>query len=155
MTTQGIAIALGNGIKFKGYSFSFTDLQTTAGAGAKTFNVTTLTQGSFILYIRVKHSVAFAGGALSAMTVSIGKSGAATNFFVAAFNVFQAVADTTLSETATPAIGQLSSCTVTITFTPTGDTCANVTAGIVQVDIAQANVTTPTYTGLYSSGAVL
>jgi len=85
----------------------------------------TIPQGSFILYTRVKASTPFTGGSLSAMTVSLGKSGSANNFFTQAYNVFQAVADGTLQETFAQPNGQLSSYTPTVTFTPTGDTLAH------------------------------
>jgi len=144
---------LGTGVKFKGYSLSFNDF-TTAGL-TQTFTLTTLAQGSFIFYIRVKHSVAFAGPSVTAMKVRVGKSGGTTNFFANDFDVFQAVADSTLLEVMTPPMGQLSAATITATFTAVGANVNVCTAGIVQIDICAAAVTTPTATSQYSSTNVL
>lgn len=156
MTRQGLATNLGGGVCLDSFQFTFTDLQGTSGAGAKTFNLynilsgppyytsiaTTFPQGSMIMEMRVKHSVAFSGGSLTGMTVSVGKTGGAVNFFTPAFNVFQAVADGTLQETFAIPMGQLSPVTPTVTFTPTGDTCANCTAGVVNIDVLWCKVTT-------------
>jgi hypothetical protein len=103
----------------------------------------TFPQGSFLLYMRVKHSTSFTGGSLTGMTVSVGKSGGTTNFFTQPFNVFQAVADTTIQETFAQPMGQLSAVTPQVTFTPTGDTLAHCTAGVLNIDVAMFRVTTP------------
>lgn len=159
MTQQGLAGNLGGTIQFWSIQFTYVDLQgtSTASGVANTFNLynqlygppynqsvaMTIPQGSFILYTRVKASTPFAGGSLSAMTVSLGKSGSANNFFTQAYDVFQAVADGTLQETFAQPNGQLSSYTPTVTFTPTGDTLAHCTAGVLNIDIALFLTTTP------------
>jgi hypothetical protein len=159
MTQQGLAGNLGGSIQFWSFQFNYLDLQgtTTASGVAYTFNLynqlsgppyntsvaMTIPQGSFILYTRVKHSTPFTGGSLTGMTVSVGKLGAANNFFTQAFNVFQAVADGTLQETFAQPNGQLSTYTPTVTFTPTGDTLAHCTAGVLNIDVAIFPVTTP------------
>jgi hypothetical protein len=40
-------------------------------------------------------------------------------------------------------MGQLTSVTPTVTFTPTGDKLANCTAGVLNIDMSVAVVTTP------------
>ena len=159
MTQQGLATNLGGAIQFWSFQFTYNDLtsQTSASGVAATLNLYnalsgppyntsvafTLGQGSFILYTRVKHSTPFTGGSLTGMTVSVGKSSGAANFFTQAFNVFQSVADGTLQETFAQPMGQLTSVTPTVTFTPTGDKLANCTAGVLNIDMAVAVVTTP------------
>ena len=159
MTQQGLATNLGGAIQFWSFQFTYSDLAGNAAASgvAATLNLyntlsgppyntttaMTFPQGSFIIYTRVKHSTPFTGGSISAMTVSVGKSGGAVNFFTQAFNVFQSVADGTLQETFAQPMGQLSATTPTVTFTPTGDKVANCTAGVLNIDIAVAMVTTP------------
>jgi hypothetical protein len=119
MTRQGLATGLGSLVQFWSYQFTYADL-TTAGL-TQTLNLynilsgppyntsiaLALKQGSVILYIRVKHSVAFSGTGITAMKLRVGKSGGATNFFTPDFDVFQAVADGTLQETALVPMGRL------------------------------------------------
>jgi len=171
MTRQGLATGLGSLVNFWSYQFTFNDFANLAGGSgvAATLNLFNLLsgppyntsialvykQGSVILYIRVKHSVAFSGGGLTGLTVSVGKTGGATNFFTPAFNIFQAVADGTLQETYSPAMGQLSAVTPTVTFTPTGAALQAITAGVVNIDVLLAEVTTTLITSGQSSNAVL
>lgn len=131
------------------FEFTYLDLQGTSGSGAKSFNLfqnatdtVSFPANSMILGVRAKHSVAFAGGSLSAMTLLVGKSGT-TNFFTSAFDIFAAVATTTVQETALFKMGQVAALAVLATFTPTGDTCANCTAGAVIVDIFHWSCSTP------------
>ena len=141
---------------FKSYQYTFTDLNGTTGTGVQTFTMDTLPQGSVILYVRVKHSVAFACSGTSTITPSVGKSAALT-YFSTGLDVCQAVADTTLAETYATAMSKLSAMTLLLTFTPgtIGATLASATAGVVNIDILYAPALTPTFTSLYSSGAVL
>lgn len=170
MTRTNLVPQFGQVVQFMSYQFGSADL--TAAATTQTItllanpasNVSgitggspnlTLNQGSLILYIRIKHSVAFAGTSWTACTVSVGKSGGATNYFAPAFNIFQAVADGTLQETVMPPMGQLSACTLTVTFTSTGGNLNVCTAGTVNIDILALPVSTPTFTAAYFSGQVL
>jgi hypothetical protein len=74
------------------------------------------------------------------MTVSVGKSGTAT-YFTSTQDIFAAVADGTVQETALFKHGQFTALAVIATFTPTGDTCSAATAGSVAIDIAFLNTT--------------
>jgi hypothetical protein len=76
------------------------------------------------------------------MTVSLGSSGGSATQFTSAYDVYQAVADGTLQETATPAMGKLSAVTPTVTFTPTGANCSVCTAGVVNIDVFLCPITT-------------
>ena len=167
MTRQGLATGLGSLVQFWSFQFTYNDL-TTAGTSqtldlydilsGPPYNTTTalsLHTGSAILYIRVKHSVAFSGTGITAMKVRVGKSGGATNFFTTDFDVYQAVADGTLQETSLVPMGQLSGVTPTVTFTSVGGNVKAATAGVVNIDILWAEVTTTNTTPGQSSTAVL
>lgn len=144
MTKQDLAAQYGAGIRTVRFTITYKDLQLTSGSGAKSITIAdqnnptnsfTLPAGSKIMGVVVKQSVAFSGGSLSAMTVSLGVSGATTRF-TSAYDIFAAVADTTLQETAMFKSGQGSTISALLaTFTPTGDTCASCTAGSVDITI--------------------
>jgi len=72
----------------------------------------------------------------------IGAQSGTTNFFTSAFDIFAAVTDTNVQETALFKHGNKAALPVLATFTPTGDTCAAATAGQVDIDVAFMNVTT-------------
>jgi hypothetical protein len=167
MTRQGLATGLGSLVQFWSFQFTYADL-TTAGL-TQTLNLynilsgppyntsiaLALKQGSVVLYIRVKHSVAFSGTGITAMKLRVGKSGGVTNFFTPDFDVFQAVADGTLQETALVPMGQLSGVTPTVTFTSVGGNVNAATAGVVNIDVLLAEVTTTLTTPGQTSTAVL
>src|SRR5262252_1185393 len=137
MIKNTINVAVGAGPQMRGYSISASGTSdlTTAGA-TQAITLDTLYQGSVVLYVRIKHSTAFSGGGLTALTVSVGKSGGSATFFAPAFNIFQAVADGTLQENvATNGMGQLSAVTIQANFTATGANLSAITAGTVQIDI--------------------
>ena len=136
-----LASQMGAGPKFRRFTYTYADLQAISGSGAKSLTMFTTQQDSIILGVRVKQNVAFAGGSLSAMTLLVGKSGT-TNFFTSAADIFAAVADTTVQETALFKHGQKTGLAILVTFTPTGDTVAAATAGSVDVDIWYIDCTT-------------
>lgn len=156
MQITDLAINHGGQVSLRKFTITYLDLQATSGAGAKALTlVETSSPGpsgspvvfafpkeSIVLGVQVHHTVAFSGGSLSAMTVSLGKSGSAT-LFTAAQDIFQAVADTTVQETALFKLGQITALTPAATFTPTGDSCSSATAGSVDIKVAFLNVTTP------------
>ncbi len=89
---------------------------------------------SKILSISVKASTAFAGGALSAMTVSIGDSSGVA-FYTLAFDIFAAVSDTNFQDTDMYKSSTFAARDVLARFTSTGDTMDNVTAGDVEITV--------------------
>ena len=133
------------------FQISYADLAATSGTGAKTWTLGTLSVGAIIEYIRVKSSVAFSGGALSALVLRVGKSGGVTDFFVKDFDIMQAVYDGALVETFAPASGQLSAVTLAATLTPTGAACSVATAGVVNIDVLVTEVQTPATMPQYGS----
>jgi len=154
MTTSNLQMQFGQVMAFR--SYQLTNADCTAAATTQTITLDTFNQGSVILYARIKHSVAFAGTAITAVTLSLGKSGGSTTFFLSAFNVFQTPADGTLEEAViTTGMGQLSACKLTATFTSVGGNLSAMTAGTVNIDVLVVPVSTPTYVGAYTSGQVL
>lgn len=144
MQTSDIALNLGGGATYRKFTFTFADLQTTSGSGAKALSLAqSIPSHGKVLGVYVKPTVAFAGGSLSAMTISIGKTGGSATLLTSAFDIFAAVSDTALQETALFKSAQDLAVPLSATFTPTGDTCANCTAGSVDVYIFFLNVTTP------------
>ena len=106
----------------------------TAGT-SQAANLFQLPAGAMIHATRIKHSVAFAGGAISAYTVAVGISGTA-NKYAAAFNVHQAVGNTAFQDSTPSALGAetLASATQIIaTATSTGANTNAATAGSVDV----------------------
>lgn len=135
----------GPGIVANRFVVTFSDL-TTAGS-AQTLNLPTLGAGfggstptvpvaTMIMFVRIKHTTAFSGGGLSGMTVSVGSSAGSATTFAAAFNVFQAVANTTFQAAAASNLAATYAAdTITVTFTATGGNVNAATAGSVNVDI--------------------
>lgn len=114
-----------------GNAISHTAFQT----GATTNNITlfTLLAGGIIHAVKIKHSTAFAGGVISAYTLSVGIAGTLAKY-ATAFDVFQVVSATAYqlsnsfggeSHTATTAIK--------IAATSTGANLSASTAGVVDV----------------------
>ena len=167
MTRQGLATNLGGNLQFWSFQFLYSDLTSQSGASAtldlydiltgppyNTSTAMTFPKGSVILYIRVKASVAFAGTAITSLKIRMGKSGGTTNFFTPDFELTTTVADGTLQETFATPMGQLSATTPQVTFTAVGGNLSALTAGVVNIDVLLAPVTTPTTTP-YSSTNVL
>lgn len=96
-----------------------------------------------ILGVYVKASVAFTGtGPLSALTVSVGNAVSNTEF-TAAFDIFQAVADTTIQETALFKAGRQTASQVFARFTSTGGNLNVLLTGSVDIFVLFMDVTTP------------
>jgi hypothetical protein len=151
MTKKDFALQYGNGLRLTVFNISFVDLQGISGSGAQPLTLQDqdnptkafgFPQYSKILAITVKPTVTFAGGALSALSMSLGVTGAITRFTAAYTGLFSAVADTTLQETFGIASGQYSTiASVIATFTPTSDVLKNATAGNVEISILWADIT--------------
>lgn len=160
MTVTEIPSQLGSGVRQLRISIFSTDLASFTTAGAKTFNILgvggfstgsgsnpgtlVIPQSGKILGVQQHLITSFSGGALSAMTSSIGKSGGSATAVTAPFDIFQAAGDTVVQETGLFYSGQKSSWTVNVTFTPTGDVLSNCTAGQVDIFIVYLSVSDPT-----------
>lgn len=87
--------------------------------------------------LKVKHSVAFSGGILSAMTVSVGDSSSDT-FYSGTFDIFQAVADDKDQDTPFFGSSTFAARDVFGHFIATDDTMDDVTVGSVDFMICWA-----------------
>lgn len=115
------------------FVLTYSDL--TAAATTQTIDLMSLPQGCIVKTVRIKHTVAFAGGSLSSMTVSVGSSAGSATTFKAAFDCFQAVAATSL--VCAPATAQFATYAAdTLQCKFTGSHAVNTaTAGSVFIDV--------------------
>jgi len=139
MVTAYLAANLGGFVEYRKFSLTYADL-TTAGT-TQTIALFTLPANAKILGVYQKHSVAFAGGSLSSMTVSVGSAIGATQF-TATFDVFQAVADTTVQETAMFKSGTAAAQVVNSYWTGSHNV-NTATAGALDICVLFLNVSTP------------
>lgn len=140
MQTTDLALRLGAGLSLKRFIVVESDL--TAAATSEAITLFTLKKGDAILGIRIKHSTAFAGGSVSAMTVSVGSTSAGAAGYASAFDIFQAVGATTFQMTSAFNAGTYADEATTATFTATGDNVVNLTAGQVEIDVLIMDVST-------------
>ena len=96
--------------------------------GASTTSTLGLPAGSVIHAVKIKHSAAFAGGSLSALTVQVGNVGDPDKY-AAPFNLMQAPGADVLAVNNTIGVDT----NVYATFTATGDTLDHLTNGAVDV----------------------
>lgn len=175
MIRNDVGLGLNGGLAYVKFTLTYSDLSTAGlsqsinlqqnpipgGAVAITPAVNfQIPQGGVLLGVRIHHTTAFSGGAITAMTVSVGKSGS-NAFFASAFDVFQAVGDTTLQETSLFKAGGINAVPVTATFTSIGANVNAATAGSVDIYLCLLNVsqssgpsTTPGQAGLSSGSGV-
>lgn len=95
----------------------------------------TLPAGGRVTGVAIKHSTAFTGGGLSAMTVSVGVSGTVTAYSISAFDIFQAVANTTMLLADNFNSTTNASQTVIAQFNSTGANVSAATAGSVDLEV--------------------
>lgn len=77
-------------VGWKSVTLTYAQLQ--AAANTKQVTAFSLPAGFILMGAAIKHSIAFAGGAISAVTLDLGTVGT-PDLFLTAFDVFQAVAD--------------------------------------------------------------
>lgn len=107
--------------------------QLAAAATTNDVEVYSLPAGGVIHAVKIKHSVAFSGGSISAYTVSVGITGNLTKY-ASAFNVFQAVADTTFQLSSSFGSEDHGAATsIRLAATATGDDLDQATQGSVDV----------------------
>lgn len=99
-----------------------------------TINLYTLAAGSIVHSVKVKHSAAFTGGAISACTLGVGITGSATKY-ISAFDVFQAPGATvlTIGPSTPTAENHTSSVAITALLTSTSANLSALTAGTVDI----------------------
>ena len=125
------------------HEVTITHADLTAGATTQAINLWTLPAGAKVIGSYVKHSEAFAGGSISAMTVSVGKSTGGATFYTAAFDVYQAVAATTFQDTDQRESPTTAADVVTANFTSTSDNVVNATAGSVLIRLTVEYLVAP------------
>ena len=115
--------------------FKFTKTFTTLSAAATTNDIElfSLPAGGVVHAVKIKHSAAFTGGAISAYTVSVGIAGNLVKYS-AAQNVFQAPGNTVFLLTATTGTENHGAATsIRLAATSTGANLNAATAGSVDV----------------------
>ncbi len=115
--------------------YTIASAQLSAAATTNDIELFSLPAGGVIHEVRTKHSVAFAGGAISAYTIS---SGITANLvkYASAFDVFQAVAGDTMQLSSGPHTENADSATsVRVAAVSTGANLDAATAGSVDVDV--------------------
>lgn len=104
-----------------------------AAALSKNLNLFQLAPGQIIHAVKIKHSEAFGGGAISACTISVGIAGSNAKY-AAAFDVFQAISATAYQLSTTVGAESAAAATqITATATAVGANLNAATSG--QVDI--------------------
>lgn len=112
-------------------SKSYTDFQTAATTVAIT--AVTLAEAALLKSVVLKHSTAFAGTSITAVTVSVGVSGDAGKF-INEFDVLQATGDTVFEMDMVNYIGSFGSTTdILITMTAVGANLSALTAGALDI----------------------
>ena len=99
----------------------------------------TLAAGGRIDGVTVKHSAAFTGGGLTAMTVSVGTAAAPTEFTVGTFDIFQAVGDTVKLDSGYWGSPTNASVGIIARFTSTSANVSAATAGSVDIEVCHVN----------------
>lgn len=140
VTVTGLALGFGGSLELNRYVVNYAD--PTAAALTKTLPLFTLKKGSIVLGVRIKHSTAFAGTSITAVTVSVGSSGLGATGLANAFDIFQAVAAGTRQLTQTFKDTDADE-VINAYFTSVGANLSALSAGSVAIDVLVANVTTP------------
>jgi hypothetical protein len=146
MVRQELPLRYGYSLTCTRFTLTYADLATATAATPASVtladalgNLFSVAQGGLVFGIRVKHDVKAAAPALTALTMTIGQVGDTTNntFFVATpYNLFAAVADNTVQETALFKAGQDAAFNINVTFTGDGTyNLSTLTAMQVHIDI--------------------
>jgi hypothetical protein len=115
--------------------FIISEADLTAAGTTQTIDLKSLPKGTIVKGVRVKASVAFAGGGNTAVTVSVGSAAGTSTTFSAAFDIFQAVGDTVAQMTSGWKAATYAADTLQAFFTVTTGTCAGLTVGQVAIDV--------------------
>lgn len=112
-------------------TLSYTQFQ--AASTTNSITLLVLPAGGVIHSVKIKHSTAFAGTSITAMTVSVGVTGT-LNKYASAFDVYQAVSDTTFQlSTGAGSENHGSATNILATGTSTGANLNALTQGSVDV----------------------
>lgn len=118
-------------LRWTKYTVAATDF--TAAAAAEDIELLSLPTREAIHAVVIKHTTAFSGGTLSALTLSVGISGDLTKY-AAAFDAFQATGDTVFGFNELPDMENFGAATsIRVEATATGDTLDNVGTGSADI----------------------
>lgn len=114
------------------YTVSYSDLS--AAATTNDIELYSLAAMEIPIFHEIKHSTAFSGGSVSALTLSVGISGDLAKY-LAAFDVFQAIGDTVNAGqfTLLPAPNHGSATSIRVAATAIGDDLDQLTQGSVDI----------------------
>jgi hypothetical protein len=118
--------------RWRKYTVTYEDIA--VAAGSTNVELFTLPGGGVIHAVKLKHSEAFAGGTISALTVSVGVA-AELDRYATAFDVFQAIGDTVfaVSDTVGGESFDAAGTSIRLGAAATGDDLDAATAGSVDV----------------------
>ena len=155
MVRTELALSMGGNLSFTTWTIGYNDLASFAALtaavtllenpeGGNTTTAFNIPARGVILGIVVQPQTAFAGPAITSVTVSMGWTGGGAATLTPAFNIFQAVAANTYQATnlfAPP--GQTTANSLVANFTAIGANLSVLTAGSVDITICYTNVTGP------------
>jgi hypothetical protein len=154
MQTSDLALSAGGGLTLRQWTITYVDLQGISGSGAQNLKLVlsssgptpqqyVLPQAATILFSRVNVTTAFAGGAISALTMSVGTSGSTTAITGANSIFATGCFDKHGLNSEFNADNPQS---LIVTLTPTSDVLANATAGSLTLTLLIVGVSTPVVT---------
>lgn len=103
-----------------------------AAAGTSAHTLFSLTAQQVIRGVTIKHSTAFTGGSVSAMTVSVGSS-TVTDYYCPALDIFATASNTGFERDSGVGKATFAADNVTANFICTGANCSAATAGSVDI----------------------
>lgn len=128
--TEGVAWKNPNP-RWRKYTYAYSDFSN--AANSQSITAFSLSAKEGVDAVLIKHTTAFSGGSVSSYTVEVGTTGD-TNRYATAFNVFQAVANTTASSNSVLEVPNYgASADFIVTARSGGDTLSNATAGSVDI----------------------
>lgn len=141
----GLALNLGGDIAVRRFTIGFADC--TAAATTQTKALFTLGRESIVIGCRIKGRTAFAGTAITGVTVSVGSTSLGVTGIASAFNIFQAVAAGTFQLSQLFKQGPDADEVINAYLTSVGGNLSAMTAGSVTIDVYYLNQTTPATAG--------
>ena len=113
----------------------------TAAATTQTVTILAIGPRQIITGLVVKHTTSFIGGALIAMTITVGDSAQTVDYYMATpLDVFQAASNTAFEAANVIALGSFAGSNVQVTFTSVGANVSAATLGSVDFDICTVTI---------------
>lgn len=116
--------------------FTLTHADLTDTDTSQEINLLSLPKGAIVEWVRIKCRTIFAGGSVSALTVSVGSLAGNGTEFASAYSLMAVVADTTFALAAnSPNAATYAADRITALFASTTDNLDALTSGVVDIDI--------------------